>query len=124
MPDPAVRRKRTLCNENSDWRREVGYLGTSPSKNMTTIEDLSGEYNATQGEATLIGSAGTISMKNRANNVGLLRLYSRYGPSDRSATQSATQGDLCHEAPVPPVTQRNRSSASGPIDNYPGGTLL
>jgi len=51
---------------------------------------------------------------------GLLRLYSRYGPSDRSATQ----GDLCHEAPVPPVTQRNRSSASGPIDNYPGGTLL
>jgi putative transposase len=29
-----------------------------------------------------------------------------------------------HEAPVPPVTQRNRSSASGPIDNYPGGTLL
>ena len=93
-------------------------------KNMTTIEDLSGEYNATQGEATLIGSAGTISMKNRANNVGLLRLYSRYGPSDRSATQSATQGDLCHEAPVPPVTQRNRSSASGPIDNYPGGTLL
>ena len=51
---------------------------------------------------------------------GLLRLYSRYGPSDRSATQ----GDLCHEAPVPPVTQRNRSSASGPIDNSPGGTLL
>src|SRR5580704_15374770 len=51
---------------------------------------------------------------------GLLRLHSRYGPSDRSATQ----GDLCHEAPVPPVTQRNRSSASGPIDNYPGGTLL
>ena len=26
-------------------------------------------------------------------------------------------------APVPPVTRRNRSSASGPIDNYPGGTL-
>jgi hypothetical protein len=38
---------------------------------------------------------------------GLLRLYARYGPSDRSVTQ----GDLCHEASVPPVTQRNRSSA-------------
>ena len=43
-----------------------------------------------------------------------------YGPPDRSATQ----GDLCHEAPAQPVTQPNRSSASGPIDNYPGGTLL
>src|SRR5262245_43289295 len=51
---------------------------------------------------------------------GLLRLYACYGPSDRSATQ----GDLCHEASVPPVAQRNRSSASGLIDNYPGGTLL
>ena len=38
-------------------------------KNMTTIEDLSGQYNAMQGEATLIGGAGAISMKNRANNV-------------------------------------------------------
>ena len=32
---------------------------------------------------------------------GLLRLHSRYGPSDRSAAQ----GDLCHEAPALPVTQ-------------------
>jgi hypothetical protein len=51
---------------------------------------------------------------------GLRRLYSRYGPSDRSATQ----GGYCHEASMLPVTQRNRSLASGPIDNYPGGTLL
>ena len=51
---------------------------------------------------------------------GLLRLHSRYGPPDRSATQ----GDLCHEAPAQPVTQPSRSSASGPIDNYPGGILL
>jgi hypothetical protein len=29
----------------------------------------------------------------------LLRLYSRYGPSDRSATQ----GGLCHEALILPV---------------------
>ena len=51
---------------------------------------------------------------------GLLRLYLRYGPSDRSATQ----GDLCHEAPAQPVTPLSRSSATGPIDNYPGGTFL
>src|SRR5215475_4875166 len=51
---------------------------------------------------------------------GLLRLYACYGPSDRSATQ----GDLCHEAPALPVAQPSCSSASGPIDKYPGGTLL
>jgi hypothetical protein len=34
---------------------------------------------------------------------GLLRLYSRYGRSDRSAAQ----GDLCHEAPTLPVTRRD-----------------
>src|SRR5262245_13599521 len=50
---------------------------------------------------------------------GLLRLYSRYGPPDRSAAQ----GDLCREAPTQPVTQPSRSPASGPIDNYPGEIL-
>jgi hypothetical protein len=43
---------------------------------------------------------------------GLLRLHSRYGPPDRSATQ----GDFCHEAPAQPVTRPSRSSASGPIE--------
>jgi hypothetical protein len=51
---------------------------------------------------------------------GLLRLHSRYGPPDRSATQ----GDLCREAPTRPVARPSRSPASGPIDNYPGGILL
>ena len=51
---------------------------------------------------------------------GLLGLHSCYGPPDRSATQ----GGLCHEAPAQPVTRPSRSSASGPIDNYPGGILL
>ena len=40
---------------------------------------------------------------------GLRRLHSRYGPPDRSATQ----GDLCHEAPTQSVTRPSRSSASG-----------
>jgi hypothetical protein len=51
---------------------------------------------------------------------GLLRLHSRYGPPDRSAAQ----GNLCHEAPAQPVTRPNRSSASGSIDNFPGGIFL
>jgi len=51
---------------------------------------------------------------------GLLRLHSRYGPPDRSAAQ----GDLCHEAPALPVARPSRSSATGSIDNYPGGILL
>src|SRR3954454_20651643 len=51
---------------------------------------------------------------------GLLRLYSRYGPSDRSTAQ----GGLCHEAPIQPVTRPNRSSATRAIDNSLGGTLL
>ena len=51
---------------------------------------------------------------------GLLRLHSRYGPPDCSAAQ----GDLCHEAPAQPVTRPSRSSATGSIDNSPGGILL
>ena len=33
-------------------------------------------------------------------------------------------GDLCHEAPTQPVTRPSRSLATGPIDNFPGRTLL
>jgi autotransporter passenger strand-loop-strand repeat protein len=51
---------------------------------------------------------------------GLLRLHSCYGPPDCSAAQ----GDLCHEAPALPVTRPSRSSATGSIDNSPGGILL
>ena len=51
---------------------------------------------------------------------GLLRLYSRYGPSDRSTAQ----GGLCHEASIQSVTRPNRSSATRAIDNSLGGTLL
>ena len=34
------------------------------------------------------------------------------------------KGDLCHEAPALPVTRLSRSSASGSIDNSPGGIFL
>jgi hypothetical protein len=33
-------------------------------------------------------------------------------------------GDLCHEAPTHAVTRTSRSSATGSIDNSPGGFLL
>src|SRR5271168_5286450 len=51
---------------------------------------------------------------------GLLRLHSRYGPSDCSPAQ----GGLRHEAPAPPVARPDRSSATRAIDNSPGGTFL
>jgi hypothetical protein len=51
---------------------------------------------------------------------GLLGLHACYGPLDCSTAQ----GGLCHEAPPRPVTQPSRSSATGAIDNSPGGTLL
>jgi hypothetical protein len=51
---------------------------------------------------------------------GLLGLYSRYGPPDRSAAQ----GDLCHEAPALPVARPSRSLASRSIDNFLGGFFL
>jgi hypothetical protein len=51
---------------------------------------------------------------------GLPRLHSRYGPPDRSAAQ----GNLCHEAPTRAVARTSRSSATGSIDNSPGGIFL
>src|SRR5215469_6631106 len=43
---------------------------------------------------------------------GLLRLHSRYGPSDCSTAQ----GGLCHEASTRIVAHPRRSSATRPID--------
>ena len=34
------------------------------------------------------------------------------------------KGDLCHEAPTHAVTRTSRSSATGSIDNSPGGFFL
>ena len=48
------------------------------------------------------------------------RTHSRYRPLDCSVAQ----GDLCHEAPILPVTRPSRSSATRSIDNSLGGFLL
>jgi outer membrane protein OmpA-like peptidoglycan-associated protein len=40
-------------------------------KNLNRLEDFSGKYSATQGEATLIAGGGNIAMRNNANNVTL-----------------------------------------------------
>ena len=49
---------------------------------------------------------------------GLLRLYTRYGPSICSTARSG----LCRGASIPPVTQPHRPPATGPTDHCPGGT--
>ena len=51
---------------------------------------------------------------------GLLRLHSRYGPSDRSTAQRG----VCHDASIQPVARPNRSSATRAIDNSLRGTSL
>jgi hypothetical protein len=51
---------------------------------------------------------------------GLLRLHSRYGPSDCSTAQ----GGLCHEASTRTVAHPRRSSATRPIDISLGGFFL
>src|SRR5918911_4783872 len=51
---------------------------------------------------------------------GLLRLHSRYGPSDRSTAQ----GGLRHEASIRPVARPNRSSATRAVDNSLDGSFL
>src|SRR3954468_16485444 len=51
---------------------------------------------------------------------GLLRLHSRYGPSDRSTAQ----GGLRHEASARLVARTGRSSATRSTDNSLGGTFL
>jgi hypothetical protein len=38
--------------------------------------------------------------------------------------RAGVRGDLCHEAPTHAVTRISRSSATGSIDNSPGGFLL
>ena len=49
---------------------------------------------------------------------GLLRLYTRYGPSIRSTARSG----LCRRASTRTVTHPSRLPATGPTDHCPGGT--
>lgn len=44
---------------------------SGPVKNLTRLEDFPGDYGATEGQATVIGGGGGISMKNKANNVAI-----------------------------------------------------
>jgi hypothetical protein len=46
---------------------KVGAAG--PVKNLTRLEDFSGQYNATEGQGTVLAGGGGISMKNKVNNV-------------------------------------------------------
>jgi outer membrane protein OmpA-like peptidoglycan-associated protein len=42
-----------------------------PVRNLTRLEDFSGQYTATEGQGTLLAGAGGIAMKNKANAVAI-----------------------------------------------------
>jgi outer membrane protein OmpA-like peptidoglycan-associated protein len=69
-----------------------------PVKNLTKLEDFSGSYGATQGEATVVGGGGGISMKNNATNVSINLTSQTAGLNIGIAGQGMTVS-----MPVPPV---------------------
>ena len=58
--------------------------------------------------------------------LGLIYASTMFGAQEGPLVDdcSATQGDLCREAPTRPITRPSRSPASGPIDNYPVSSSL
>ena len=58
--------------------------------NMTRVSDLSGDYSAAQGEATIGAGGGGISMKNSRNNVAIAPRRRTAGPV-RAAVTARTQ---------------------------------
>jgi outer membrane protein OmpA-like peptidoglycan-associated protein len=70
-----------------------------PVKNLTRLEDFSGNYSATQGETTVVAGAGGISMKNNANNVSMNLASQTSGLNIGVAGQGVTVS-----MPVPPAT--------------------
>jgi outer membrane protein OmpA-like peptidoglycan-associated protein len=70
-----------------------------PVKSLTRLEDFSGNYSATQGEATVVGGGGGISMKNNANDVSINLASQTAGLNIGVAGQGMTVS-----MPVPPVT--------------------
>jgi outer membrane protein OmpA-like peptidoglycan-associated protein len=69
-----------------------------PVKNLTKLEDFSGNYSATQGEATVVAGAGSLSMKNNATNVSITLTSQTTGLNIGVAGQGMTVN-----MPVPPV---------------------
>jgi outer membrane protein OmpA-like peptidoglycan-associated protein len=69
-----------------------------PVKNLNSLEDFSGNYNATQGEATVIAGGGGTTMKNTANNVSLTLASQTAGLNIGIAGQGMTVS-----MPVPPA---------------------
>jgi outer membrane protein OmpA-like peptidoglycan-associated protein len=70
-----------------------------PVKNLTKLEDFSGNYSATQGEATVIAGTGGTTMKNNATNVSMALTSQTAGLNIGIAGQGMTIS-----MPVAPVT--------------------
>jgi hypothetical protein len=71
---------------------------SGPVENLTKVEDFPGAYSATQGEATLVAGRGSMSLRNKANNV-VLNLASQ---TTGIALGVSGQG-LTIDMPEPPV---------------------
>jgi outer membrane protein OmpA-like peptidoglycan-associated protein len=69
-----------------------------PVKNLNALEEFSGNYSATQGEATVIAGGGGTTMKNNANNVSISLTSQTAGLNIGIAGQGMTVS-----MPVPPV---------------------
>ena len=70
-----------------------------PVRNLTRLEDFSGNYSAGQGEATVIAGTGSLSMKNNANGVTINLTSQTTGLNIGVAGQGMTVN-----MPVPPET--------------------
>src|SRR5580658_6276247 len=70
-----------------------------PVENLTRLEDFSGNYSATQGQATVVAGAGGISMRNNANGVSITLASQTAGLDIGFAGQGMTVS-----MPVQPVT--------------------
>jgi len=70
-----------------------------PVRNLTRLEDFSGNYSAGQGEATVIAGTGSLSMKNNANGVTINLTSQTTGLNIGVAGQGMTVS-----MPVPPET--------------------
>jgi outer membrane protein OmpA-like peptidoglycan-associated protein len=70
-----------------------------PVRNLTRLEDFSGNYSATQGQATVVAGAGGISMTNNTNGVSVTLASQTSGLDIGFAGQGMTVS-----MPIPPVT--------------------
>jgi outer membrane protein OmpA-like peptidoglycan-associated protein len=71
---------------------------TGAVRNLTRVEDFQGTYSSTQGEATIVGGRGSMSLKNTANNVSL-----ELASQTAGVGLGISKNQLTIDMPEPPV---------------------